>query len=88
MKVRGDDVILGGKLEHSQVRPVTMRLFVSEKNGIFPYFIDEIGCFGIYLGRRCGCLWARLGMYYMILGGQSVVLHSKFIRLGGRVKHI
>ena len=86
--MRGDDVILGGKLEHSQVRPVTMRLFVSEKNGIFPYFIDEIGCFGIYLGRRCGCLWARLGMYYMILGGESVVPHSKFIRLGGRVKHI
>ena len=81
-------MILGGKLEHSQVRPVTMRLFVSEKNGIFPDFIDEIGCFGIYLGRRCGCLWARLHGFYMISGGQSAVPHSKFIRSGGKVKHI
>ena len=31
---------------------------------------------------------ARLGRYYMILGGESVVPHSKFIRSGGRVKHI
>ena len=70
------------------MRPVAMRLFVSEKNGIFPYFIDEIGCLGMYLGRGCSCFWTRLGRYYMILGGQSVVPHSKFIRSGGRVKHI
>ena len=65
-----------------------MRLFVSEKNGIFADFIDEIGYFSMYLGRRCGCFWARLHGYHMILGGQSVVPHSKFIRSGGRVKHI
>ena len=70
------------------MRPVAMRLFVSEKNGIFPYFIDDIGYFGMYLGRGCSCFWTRLGRYYMILGGQSVVPHSKFIRPGGRVKHI
>ena len=86
--MREDYVILGGKLEHSQVRPIAMRLFVSEKNGIFADFIDEIGCFGMCLGRRCGCLWARLHGFYMISGGQSAVPHSKFIRLGGRVKHI
>ena len=70
------------------MRLVAMRLFVSEKNGIFPYFIDEIGRLGMYLGRGCSCFWTRLGRYYMILGGQSVVPHSKFIRSGGRVKHI
>ena len=70
------------------MRPVAMRLFVSEKNGIFPYFIDEIGCLGMYLGRRCGCLWARLHGFYMISGGQSAVPHSKFIRSDEKVKHI
>ena len=65
-----------------------MRLFVSKKNGIFADFIDEIGCFGMFLEWRYGCFWARLGRYHMILGGQSAVPHSKFIRSDGRVKHI
>ena len=38
VKVRENDVILGGKLEHSQVRPVTMRLFVSDKMQYFSRF--------------------------------------------------
>ena len=59
-----------------------------KKCGIFADFIDDIGYFGMYLGRGCSCFWTRLGRYYMILGGQSAVLHSKFIRSDGRVKHI
>ena len=70
------------------MRPVAMRLFVSEKMRYFADFIDDIGHFGMYLGRGCSCFWTRLGRYYMISGGQSVVPHSKFIRSGGRVKHI
>ena len=70
------------------MRPVAMRLFVSEKMRYFADFIDDIGYFGMYLGRRCGCLWARLHGFYMISGGQSAVPHSKFIRSGSKVKHI
>ena len=65
-----------------------MRLVADESAKCFANFIDEIGYFGMYLGRRCGYFFARLGRYYMILGGESVVPHSKFIRSGGRVKHI
>ena len=65
-----------------------MRLFVSEKNGIFADFIDEIGCFGMCLGGRCSCFWVKVRRNDAILGGQSAVLHNKFIRSGGKVKHI
>ena len=65
-----------------------MRLFVSEKNGIFADFIDDIGYFGMYLGRECSCFWTRLHGFYMISGGQSAVPHSKFIRSDDKVKHI
>ena len=30
------------------------------KCSIFPDFIDEIGCFGMYLGRRCSCFWVKV----------------------------
>ena len=42
----------------------------------------------MFLEWRYGCFWARLGRYHMILGGQSAVLNSKFIRSDGKVKHI
>ena len=69
-------------------RLTPMGLVANESAKCFADFIDEIGYFSMYLGRRCGCFWARLHEYHMILGGQSVVPHSKFIRSGGRVKHI
>ena len=69
-------------------RLTPMGLVADESAKCFADFIDEIGYFSMYLGRRCGCFWARLHEYHMILGGQSVVPHSKFIRSGGRVKHI
>ena len=65
-----------------------MGLVASESAKCFADFIDEIGYFGMYLEWRYGCFWARLGRYYMISGGESAVPHSKFIRSGGRVKHI
>ena len=69
-------------------RLTPMGLVADESAKCFADFIDEIGYFSMYLGRRCGCFWARLHGYHMILGGQSAVPHSKFIRSGGRVKHI
>ena len=59
-----------------------------KKCGIFADFIDDIGYFGMYLGRGCSCFWTRLGGYYMILGGQSAVLRNEFIRSDGKVKYI
>ena len=69
-------------------RLTPMGLVAGESAKCFADFIDEIGYFSMYLGRRCGCFWARLHGYHMILGGQSAVPHSKFIRSDGKVKHI
>ena len=75
--------------QHCPVKRLTPSGLVADESAkCFADFIDEIGYFSMYLGRRYGCFWARLGRYHMILGGQSVVPHSKFIRSGGRVKHI
>ena len=75
--------------QHCPAKRLTpMGLVASESAKCFADFIDEIGYFGMYLEWRYGCFWARLGRYYMISGGESAVPHSKFIRSGGRVKHI
>ena len=75
--------------QHCPAKRLTpMGLVADESAKCFADFIDEIGYFGVYLECRYGCYWARLGRYYMILGGESVVPHSKFIRSDGKVKHI
>ena len=68
--MRENDLILSGKLERSQVRPVAMRLFVSEKMRYFADFIDEIGYFDMYFEWKCGYYRARLHEDFMILGGK------------------
>ena len=75
--------------QHCPTKRLTpMGLLAGESAKCFPDFIDEIGYFGMYLEWKYGCFWARLGRYYMVLGGQSAILHSKFIRSDGKVKHI
>ena len=75
--------------QHCPAKRLTPMGLVADKSaGCFANFIDEIGYFGMFLEWRYGCFWARFGRYHMILGGQSAVPHSKFIRSGGRVKHI
>ena len=66
--MRENDLILSGKLERSQVRPVAMRLFVSEKMRYFADFIDEIGYFDMYFEWKCGYYRKRLREDFMILG--------------------
>ena len=68
--MRENDLILSGKLERSQVRPVAMRLFVSEKMRYFADFIDEIGYFDMYFEWKCGYYRKRLREDFMILGGK------------------
>ena len=69
-------------------RLTPMGLVADKSAGCFANFIDEIGYFGMYLGRRCSCFWVKLRRNDSILSGESAVPHSKFIRSGGRVKHI
>ena len=59
-----------------------------KKCGIFADFIDDIGYFSMYLGRRYSCFWVKLRRNDAILGGQSAVLCNEFIRSDGKVKHI
>ncbi len=65
-----------------------MGLLADKSARRFANFIDEIGYFGMCLGGRCSCFWVKVRRNDAILGGESVVPHSKFIRLGGMVKHI
>ncbi|EEX72593.1 hypothetical protein GCWU000325_00536 [Alloprevotella tannerae ATCC 51259] len=41
-----------------------------KKCGIFADFIDDIGYFGMYLGRGCSCFWTRMQLF---LDGDAVV---------------
>ena len=50
------------------MRPVAMRLFVSEKMRYFADFIDEIGYFDMYFEWKCGYYRKRLREDFMILG--------------------
>ena len=52
------------------MRPVAMRLFVSEKMRYFADFIDEIGYFDMYFEWKCGYYRKRLREDFMILGGK------------------
>ena len=65
-----------------------MRLFVSKKMVFLPISSMKSGVLVCILDGDAVIFLARLGRYYMILGGQSAVLNSKFIRSGGKVKHI
>ena len=65
-----------------------MRLFVSKKTVFLPISSMKSGVLVCILDGDAVIFLARLGRYYMILGGQSAVLNSKFIRSGGKVKHI
>ena len=72
--------------QHCPAKRLTPMGLVADKSArCVAYFIDEIGYFGMYLEWRYGCFCVRLRGCYMILGGQSVVPHSKFIKSGGKV---
>ena len=75
--------------QHCPVKRLTpMGLVADESAKCFADFIDEIGYFSMYPGRRCGCFWVKLRRNDAILDGQSAVLRNEFTRSDVRVKHI
>ena len=54
-------------------------VFVSNIMRYFCRFHRRNRVFGMYLGRKCGCLWRNLCKDYMILSGKSAISRNEFI---------
>ena len=68
------------------MRPVAMRLFVSEKMRYFADFIDGIGNFETVTWAVMRYWRARLYDIIVILGGELAIFHSKYRELSGKEK--